>query len=275
MIETYTLKTVFLNVLMKSEKPWQPQDLGEKLLQILGLIQQDLIQVQTGKSSSDPMRLHPLKVSMDYCLHPVSAEPALFPRSKLSPSWSGKTASEPIFARPESIEDQVSTLIELLLMVRDTEEGRHHVLSQIEAIGKLKILLKDGTIQIPVMETLKDRKKNSKSGVYNNFLLIWHVLDREEFKAFMRSSKFGIVVQPEGKDDDCIVFPKAFPVLKFLSCRLFDEDADRDDGIEMMEMDVFDHGDAKQVVCWNVNESVNLSAIIKGKLCSFCASEKH
>lgn len=156
-IETYTLKTVFLKVLIKNENTWQPHDLGEKLLQILGLIQQDLIKVQTGKSSSDPMRLHPLKVSMDYCLHPVSAEPALFPRSKLSLSDSGKTASEPIFERPESIEDQVSTLIELLLMVRDTEEGRQHVLSQIEAIGNLKILLKDGTFQIPVMETMKDR----------------------------------------------------------------------------------------------------------------------
>lgn len=274
-IETYTLKTVFLKVLIKCENTWQPHDLGEKLLQILGLIQQDLIKVQTGKSSSDPMRLHPLKVSMDYCLHPVSAEPALFPRSKLSQSDSGKTASEPIFERPESIEDQVSTLIELLLMVRDTEEGRQHVLSQIEAIGNLKILLKDGTFQIPVMETMKDREKNNKRGMYNNFLLIWHVLDRDEFKAFMRLSKFGIVVQPDGKEDDCIVFPKTFPVSKFLSCRLFDKGADEDDGTEMMEMDVFDHGDAKQVVCWNVNESVNLSAIIKGKLCSFCALKRH
>lgn len=274
-IETYTLKTVFLKVLIKNENTWQPHDLGEKLLQILGLIQQDLIKVQTGKSSSDPMRLHPLKVSMDYCLHPVSAEPTLFPRSKLSQSDSGKTASEPIFERPESIEDQVSTLIELLLMVRDTEEGRQHVLSQIEAIGNLKILLKDGTFQIPVMETMKDREKNNKRGVYNNFLLIWHVLDRDEFKAFMRLSKFGIVVQPDGKEDDCIVFPKTFPVSKFLSCRLFDKGADEDDGTEMMEMDVFDHGDAKQVVCWNVNESVNLSAIIKGKLCSFCALKRH
>lgn len=274
-IETYTLKTVFLKVLIKSENTWQPHDLGEKLLQILGLIQQDLIKVQTGKSSSDPMRLHPLKVSMDYCLHPVSAEPALFPRSKLSQSDSGKTASEPIFERPESIEDQVSTLIELLLMVRDTEEGRQHVLSQIEAIGNLKSLLKDGTFQIPVMETMKDREKNNKRGVYNNFLLIWHVLDRDEFKAFMRLSKFGIVVQPDGKEDDCIVFAKTFPVSKFLSCRLFDKGADEDDGTEMMEMDVFDHGDAKQVVCWNVNESVNLSAIIKGKLCSFCALKRH
>lgn len=274
-IETYTLKTVFLKVLLKNENTWQPHDLGEKLLQILGLIQQDLIKVQTGKSSSDPMRLHPLKVSMDYCLHPVSAEPALFPRSKLSQSDSGKTASEPIFERPESIEDQVSTLIELLLMVRDTEEGRQHVLSQIEAIGNLKILLKDGTFQIPVMETMKDREKNNKRGMYNNFLLIWHVLDRDEFKAFMRLSKFGIVVQPDGKEDDCIVFPKTFPVSKFLSCRLFDKGADEDDGTEMMEMDVFDHGDAKQVVCWNVNESVNLSAIIKGKLCSFCALKRH
>ena len=274
-IETYTLKTVFLNALMQSEKAsWQLNDLGEKVLQILGLIQQDLIQVQTGKSSSDPMRLHPLKVSMDYCLHPVSAEPALFPRSKLSQSDSGKTASEPIFKRPETIEDQVSTLIELLRMVRDTEEGRRHVLSQIEAIGHLKVLLKDGTFQIPVMEMLKERGKNSRSGAYNNFLLIWHVLDREEFKAFMRLSKFSIVVQPDGKEDDCIVFPKMFPVLKFLSCRLFDKGVDEDDGIEMLEMVVFDHGDHNQVVCWNVNESVNLSEVIKAKLCSFCASKK-
>lgn len=276
-IETYTIKTVFLNVLMKSEKSgqWQLHHLGEKLLHILYLIKQDLSEVQTGKSSSDSLRLHPLKVSMDYCLHPVSGEPALFPRSKLSQSGSGKTASEPIFKRPQSIEDQVSTLIELLLKVRDTEEGRQHVLSQIEAIGSLKALLKDGTFQIPVMEMLKDREKNSKSGVYNNFLLIWHVLDREEFKAFMRLSKFGIVVQPDGKDDDCIVFPKMFPVLTFLTCRLFDKGTDEDDETEILEMDVFDHGDDKQVVCWNVNESVNLSAIIKGKLCSFCASKKH
>lgn len=90
-IETYTIKTVFLNVLMKSEKTgqWQLHHLGEKLLHILYLIKQDLSEVQTGKSSSDPLRLHPLKVSMDYCLHPVSAEPALFPRSKLSQSGSG------------------------------------------------------------------------------------------------------------------------------------------------------------------------------------------
>lgn len=271
-IETYTVKTVFLKVLTESEKAWQPHHLGEKILQILGLIKQDLITVKTGKSSSDALRLHPLKVSMDYCLHPVSAEPALFPRSKLSQSGSGKTAMEPIFQRPEAIEDQVSTLIELLLMVRDTEEGRQHFLSQIEAIGILKVLLKDGTFQVPVMETLKDREKNNKSGVYNSFLMIWHVLDREDFKASMRMGKFGIVVQPEGKEDDCIVFPKTFPVLKFLSCRLFDKGADKDDEIEVMEMDVFDHGDNKQVVCWNVNESVNLNSVIKGKLCSFCAS---
>lgn len=77
-IETYTIKTVFLNVLMKSEKTgrWQLHHLGEKPLHILYLIKQDLSEVQTGKSSSDPLRLHPLKVSMDYCLHPVSAEPA-------------------------------------------------------------------------------------------------------------------------------------------------------------------------------------------------------
>ncbi|KAL9962453.1 hypothetical protein ACROYT_G031557 [Oculina patagonica] len=189
-----------------------------------------------GKSSSDPLMLHPLKVSMDYCLHPVSAEPALFPRSKLSSSR--KSASEPILQRPEAIGDKVSTLVELLLMVRDTEEGKQHILSQIEAMEVLKMLLKDGTFQIPVMETLKDREKNSKSGVYNGFLLIWDVLDREDFKAFMRKSKFDIVVQPDGKEDDCIVFPKTFPVLRFLNCCLFGKGAAEDDGIEMMEMDV-------------------------------------
>ncbi|XP_078383896.1 uncharacterized protein LOC144666354 [Oculina patagonica] len=272
-IETYTLKTVFLKVLMESEKRWESHDLGQKVLRILGLIKQDLTTVKTGKSSSEPLMLHPLKVSMDYCLHPVSAEPALFPRSKLLPSR--KSASEPIFQKPEAIEDQISTLIELLLMVRDTEEGRQHILSQIEAMEVLKMLLKDGTFQIPVMETLKDREKNSKSGVYNGFLLIWHVLDREDFKAFMRKSKFGIVVQPDGKEDDCIVFPKTFPVLRFLNCCFFEKGAVEDDGIEIMEMDIFDHGDdKKQVVCWNVNESVNLSSIITGKLCSFCASKR-
>lgn len=44
------------------------------------------------------------------------------------------------------------------------------------------------------MEMFKDWEKNSKSGVYNNFLLIWYVFDREEFKVFMWLSKFGIVV---------------------------------------------------------------------------------
>lgn len=272
-IETYTLKTVFLKVLMESEKRWESHDLGQKVLEILGLIKHDLTTVKTGKSSSDPLRLHPLKVSMDYCLHPVSAEPALFPRSKLSPSR--KTSSEPIFQRPEAIEDQVSTLMELLLLVRDTEEGRQHILSQIEAMEVLKMLLKDGTFQIPVIETLKDREENSKSGVYNGFLLIWHVIDREDFKAFMRKSKFGVVVQPDGKEDDCIVFPKTFPVLRFLNCRLFEKGPVVDHGIEIMEMDVFDHGDNnKQVVCWNVNESANLSSVITGKLCSFCASRR-
>ena len=273
-IETYTLKTVFLKVLMESEKKWEWHHLGQNVLQILGLIKEDLTTVKAGKSSSDPLRLHPLKVSMDYCLHPVSAEPALFPRSKLSLP-SRKTASEPIFQRPEAIEDQVSTLIELLLMVKDTGEGMQHILAQVEAIEMLKMLLKDGTFEIPVMATLNDREENTKSGVYNGFLLIWHVLDRQDFKAFMRKSKFGIVVQPDGKEDDCIVFPKTFPVLKFLNCCLFDKGAVEDDGIEIMEMDVFDHVDRKQVVCWSVNESVNLSSIITGKLCSFCASRRN
>lgn len=160
-------------------------------------------------------------------------------------------------------------------MVKDTGEGMQHILAQVEAIEMLKMLLKDGTFEIPVMATLNDREENTKSGVYNGFLLIWHVLDRQDFKAFMRKSKFGIVVQPDGKEDDCIVFPKTFPVLKFLNCCLFDKGAVEDDGIEIMEMDVFDHVDRKQVVCWSVNESVNLSSIITGKLCSFCASRRN
>lgn len=36
-----------------------------------------------------------------------------------------------------------------------------------------------------VMEILKDWKKSDKSGVYNKFLLIWYVIDREDFKVFM------------------------------------------------------------------------------------------
>lgn len=91
----------------------------------------------------------------------------------------------------------------------------------------------------------KDWEKNSKSGVYNNFLLIWYVFDREEFKVFMWLSKFGIVVQFDGKDDDCIVFFKMFLVLKFFSCWLFDKGIDEDDEIEILEMDVFDYGDDK------------------------------
>ena len=208
---------------------------------------------------------------MDYSLHPVSAEPALFPRSKL---YHSRKDLNPVFQRPEAIEDQVTTIIELLLLVRDTEEGRQHMLSQIEAIERLKIILKDGTCQIPLMETLKNREESTKSGVYNNFLLIWHVVEREDFKAFMRKSKFGIPVQPDGKQDDCIVFPKRFRVFEFLNCCLFKKEAHEEEGIEIMEMDVFDHGDWKQVVCWNVNDSVGLKSIIPGELCSFCASQK-
>ena len=271
-IETYTLKTMILKGLMESEKKWELHHLGQKVLEILDLIRQDLATLKSKTSSSEPLKQHPLVVSMDYSLHPLSAEPALFPRSKLYNSR--KALSDPIFQRPEAIEDQLSTLIELLLMVRDTDEGRQHMLSQIEAIERLKIILKDGTYQIPVMEVLKDREKSTKSGVYNNFLLIWQVIEREDFKACMRMSKFGISVQPDGKQDDCIVFPKTFPVLAFLNCCLFKKEAHEVEGIEIMEMDVFDHGDWKQVVCWNVNESVNLRSIIPGELCSFCASRK-
>ena len=272
-IETYTLKTMILKGLMESEKKWELHHLGQKVLEILDLLRQDLATLKSKKSSSEPLKQHPLVVSMDYSLHPLSAEPALFPRSKLYNSR--KALSDPIFQRPEAIEDQLSTLIELLLMVRDTDEGRQHMLSQIEAIERLKIILKDGTYQIPVMEVLKDREKSTKSGVYNNFLLIWQVIEREDFKACMRMSKFGISVQPDGKQDDCIVFPKTFPVLAFLNCCLFKKaEAHEVEGIEIMEMDVFDHGDWKQVVCWNVNESVDLSSIIPGELCSFCASQK-
>lgn len=271
-IETYTLKTMILKGLMESEKKWELHHLGQKVLEILDLIRHDLATLKSKQSSSEPLKQHPLVVSMDYSLHPLSAEPALFPRSKLYNSR--KALSDPIFQRPEAIEDQLSTLIELLLMVRDTDEGRQHMLSQIEAIERLKIILKDGTYQIPVMEVLKDREKSTKSGVYNNFLLIWQVIEREDFKACMRMSKFGISVQPDGKQDDCIVFPKTFPVLAFLNCCLFRKEAHEVEGIEIMEMDVFDHGDWKQVVCWNVNESVDLSSIIPGELCSFCASRK-
>lgn len=271
-IETYTLKTMILKGLMESEKKWELHHLGQKVLEILDLIRHDLATLKSKQSSSEPLKQHPLVVSMDYSLHPLSAEPALFPRSKLYNSR--KALSDPIFQRPEAIEDQLSTLIELLLMVRDTDEGRQHMLSQIEAIERLKIILKDGTYQIPVVEVLKDREKSTKSGVYNNFLLIWQVIEREDFKACMRMSKFGISVQPDGKQDDCIVFPKTFPVLGFLNCCLFRKEAHEVEGIEIMEMDVFDHGDWKQVVCWNVNESVDLSSIIPGELCSFCASRK-
>ena len=90
----------------------------------------------------------------------------------------------------------------------------------------------------------------------------------------MRKSKFGIPVQPDGKQDDCIVFPKRFPVFELLNCCLFKKEAREEEGIEIVEMDVFDHGDWKQVVCWNVNDSVGLKSIIPGELCSFCASQK-
>lgn len=272
-IETYTLKTMFLKVLMESERKWELHQLGVKVLEILGLIKQDLstvAQQSTCNSSSIPLA-HPLRVSMDYCLHPVSDEPALFPRSKLV---STKATREAIFQRPSAIKDQVATLIDLLLMVRDTEEGREHFLSQIESIEKLRVRLKNGTYQIPIMEALQER--NDASGVYNNFLLIWHVLHRNDFKSYMRKTKIGIVVQPEGKADDCIVFPKTFPLLGFLNCDLFDEGKQNLDesGTEILEMDVFEHVDRNQVVCWNVNESVNLKVIIQEELCSFCASSR-
>ena len=102
--------------------------------------------------------------------------------------------------------------------------------------------------------------------------MIWHVIEREDFKAFMRMSKYSIPVQPKRKDDDCIVFLKTFRVLKFLNCCLLKKETYQDDSVELMEMDVFDHGDWQQVVCWNVNESVKLSSILPVELCSFCAS---
>ena len=159
-------------------------------------------------------------------------------------------------------------------MVRDTDEGREHILSQIEAIESLKMSLKNGAHEISIMHALKDREENSKSGVYNNFLLIWHVIEKDDLKAFMRLGKFSIPVQPKEKDDDCVVFPKTFPVQAFLNCSLFKKQVRQDDRIELMEMDVFDHSDWKQVVCWNVNESVNLCSILPLELCSFCASQK-
>lgn len=267
-IETYTLKTMFLKILTESENRWELHQLSEKVLEILTLIKQDLITLKKRNSSSDPLLFHPLKVSMDYSLHPVSAEPALCPRSKMV-SLKGKR--EPILQRPEAIEDQVSTLIDLLLMVRHTEEGREHFLSHIESIEKLKIRLKNGTYQIPIMKMLS-QEKSPVCGVYNGLLLIWHVIDREDLKSYMRKTKFGIIVQPKGKADDCIVFPNKFCVLRFLNCHLFNEIAHDKSGIEILEIDVFDHGDNKQVVCWNANESVNLGTIIQDELCSFCAS---
>lgn len=269
-IGTYTLKTMILKAITSSENRWELHHLGQRVLEILDLIRQDLLTLRNLNSSSERLSQHPLKVSMNYSLHPVSAEPALFPRSKLNDSRNAW--KEMIFQHPEAIEDQVSTLIELLLEVRDTDEGQEHVLSQIEAIESLKVSLKNGAHQMSVMETLKDRKKSNKSGIYNNFLLIWHVIEREDFKAFMRMSKFSIPVQPDGKDDDCVVFPKTFHVLAFLNCCLFKKETYEDDSVELMEMDVFDHGDWQQVVCWNVNESVNLCSILPVELCSFCAS---
>jgi len=269
-LETYVLKTMFLKELMESKMNWEPHHLSQKVLEILGSIKQDLSMVKSGESSSDPLKLHPLKVSMDYSLHPVSAEPALFRRSKLS-SITRKAASEPIFQRPEAIEDQLSTLIDLLIL-SNTDEGRQHFLSQIEAIEKLKMLLKDGTYQIPILEILQDQAENTKSGIYNGNLSLWHVLDREDLKLYMRSSSFGIVVQPDGKQDDCIVFPKTFAILKFLNCSLCSTNAEEDDETEIMELDVFDHGDSNQVVCWNVKEAVDLRSIVGGKHCSYCVS---
>ena len=269
-IGTYTLKTLILKAITESENKWELHHLGQRVLEILDLIRQDLVTVRNEESSSQPLKWHPLKVSMDYSLHPVSAEPALFPRSTLYDSR--KASKETIFQHPEAIENQVSTLIELLLEVRGTDQGREHMLSQIEAIESLKVSLKNGAHQMPVMETLKDRKKSDKSGVYNKFLSIWHVIDREDFKAFMRMSKFSIPVQPEGKDDDCVVLPKTFRVSTFLNCCLFKKETYEDDSVELMEMDVFDHGDWQQVVCWNVNESVNLRSVLPVELCSFCAS---
>ncbi|XP_022805259.1 uncharacterized protein LOC111342445 [Stylophora pistillata] len=272
-IGTYTLKTLFLNVLMESEEKWELHQLGQKTLEILELIRKDLETLKSEKTSSDLPMQHPLLVSMEYSLHPQSAEPALFQRSNLlNPR---KSFSKPVFKQPEAIEDQVFTLIELLLMVRDTDEGREHILSQIEAIERLKIPLKDGTYQVPVMEKLVE--KDSKRGVYNNFLLIWHIMEREDFKNFMRRSKFGISVQPKGKKDDCIVFPKTFSILKYLNCSLFKKDSEsgENNSTEIVEMDVFDHdGEWNQVVCWNVNESVDLCSIISGEFCSFCATRK-
>jgi hypothetical protein len=261
-IETYTLKTTFLKVLYESEERWTVRQLGEKALEILCLIQNDLQNVMKEKSNHGQVILHPLQVSMDYNLHPVSSEPALFRRCKVS-NPSRKTANEPIFKRPDSIADQVKSVIDLLLMVRDTEEGGRHFFSILESIDRLKGLLKNGTFQTSIMETFTE--KNDKSGVYNNFLLIWNVIDREEFKSLFRNAKFGIVVQPEGKKDDCVVFPKSFSILKCLQCCLFDK-ADESE-VELLEMDVFD---TKQVVCWNVKENVDLYSVIKSELCSFC-----
>ena len=52
--------------------------------------------------------------------------------------------------------------------------------------------------------------------------------------------------------------PTSFVSLGSLIAILFNEIAHDKSGIEILEIDVFDHGDNKQVVCWNANESVNL-----------------
>ncbi|XP_031563819.1 uncharacterized protein LOC116299320 [Actinia tenebrosa] len=261
-LETYTLKTTFLKVLDESQERWNANELGTRVLEILCLIRDDLGQVAKEKSAHGQVILHPLQVSMDYNLHPVSGEPALFRRSKVS-NPKGKTANEPIFKRPKSIEGQVEKLINLLLMVKDTQDGGRHFFAILKSIEQMKTLLKDGTFQEPIMESLRER--DNKSGVYNNFLLIWDAIDREEFKSFFRGTKFGITVQPEGKDDDCVVFPKSFSILNCLQCRLFEQTENTK--VELLEMDVFE---TKQVVCWNAKENVDLYSFVKSGKCSFC-----
>lgn len=256
-IETYTLKTTFLKVLCESQDRWAGDQLGTRVLEILCLIRDDLGQLAKEKS----VTLHSLLISMDLNLHPVSGEPALFRRSKVL-NVKGKT-NEPIFKRTKAIEDQVETLISLLLMVKDTQDGARHFFAILNSIDQVKSLLKDGTFQEQIMESLIER--DNKSGVYNNFLQIWDAIDREEFKSFFRATKFGIVVQPEGKKDDCVVFPKSFSVLNCLQCSLF-EQAD-DNKVELLEMDVFD---TKQVVCWNAKENVGLYSFVKSGKCTSC-----
>lgn len=262
-IETYVLKTTFLKVLCESQERWPANQLGKRVLEILCMIRDDLGQVAKERSANGQVLLHPLQVSMDYNLHPMSDEPALFRRSKvLNPK--GKTANEPIFKRPKAIEKQVETVINLLLMVNHTQDG-DHFFAILKSIDQVKSLLKIGTFQEPIMESLMER--NDKSGVYNNFLLIWDVTDREEFKSFFRASKFGIIVHPEGKKDDCVVFPKSFSILNCLQCRLFEQADDDTNAVELLEMDVFD---TKQVVCWNVKENVDLYLFVKSGKCTSC-----